>query len=72
MNRTSKMVDTLSEFGKAVGKGFQLHDDLLEIYGDPKEMGKSLGSDIKEGKQTYMVIKARKEFSKKMEPNYKG
>ena len=37
MNKTSKMVDTLSEFGKAVGKGFQLHDDLLEIYGDPKK-----------------------------------
>ena len=35
-------------------------------------MGKSLGSDIKEGKQTYMVIKARKEFSKKMGSNYKG
>ena len=55
----------LSEFGRAVGKGFQLHDDLLEIYGDPKEMGKSLGSDIKEGKQTYMVIKARKNFPRK-------
>ena len=65
MNRTSKMVGKLSEFGRAVGKGFQLHDDLLEIYGDPKEMGKSLGSDIKEGKQTYMVIKARKNFPRK-------
>ena len=65
MKKKSKMVDKLSEFGKAVGKGFQLHDDLLEIYGDPEEMGKSLGSDIKEGKQTYMVIMARKNFPKK-------
>ena len=34
-------------------------------------MGKSLGSNIKEGKQTYMVIKARRTFQK-MGPNYQG
>ena len=57
-------INQLSEFGRSIGKGFQVHDDLLEIYGDPKKMGKSLGSDLKEGKQTIMVIKARKKFSK--------
>jgi geranylgeranyl diphosphate synthase, type II len=66
-NQEKKTIDQLSEFGKAIGKGFQVHDDLLEIYGDPKKMGKSLGSDIKEGKQTIMVIKARKEFPKEWE-----
>jgi len=64
MNKETILVNQLSNFGKAIGKGFQLHDDLLEIYGDPKKMGKSLGSDIKEGKQTIMVIKARNKFSK--------
>ena len=63
-NRDQKFIDQLSQFGKAIGKGFQVHDDLLEIYGDPKKMGKSLGSDLKEGKQTIMVIKARKKFPK--------
>ena len=62
-----KTIDQLSQFGKAIGKGFQVHDDLLEIYGDPKKMGKSLGSDIKEGKQTIMVIKARKKFPREWE-----
>ena len=32
-----------------LGKGFQIHDDLLEITSDSKTMGKSLDSDIFEG-----------------------
>ena len=61
-NQENRNINQLSEFGRAIGKGFQLHDDLLEIYGDPMKMGKSLGSDITEGKQTIMAIKARKKF----------
>ena len=45
-----------------LGKGFQIHDDLLEITSDSKTMGKSLDSDIFEGKQTIMVIKAKQYF----------
>ena len=54
-----EVVNYFDQFGRALGNGFQIHDDLLEIYGNPNEMGKSLGSDIAEGKQTMMVIKAR-------------
>ena len=49
-------------FGESLGKGFQIHDDLLEITSDSKTMGKSLDSDIFEGKQTIMVIKAKHYF----------
>ena len=49
-------------FGECLGKGFQIHDDLLEITSDSKTMGKSLDSDIVEGKQTMMVIKAKQYF----------
>ena len=49
-------------FGESLGKGFQIHDDLLEITSDSEIMGKSLDSDIFEGKQTIMVIKAKKYF----------
>ena len=59
-----KVIDEFDQFGRALGNGFQIHDDLLEIYGNPNEMGKSLGSDIAEGKQTMMVIKARNLFGK--------
>ena len=59
-----EVINYFDQFGRALGKGFQIHDDLLEIYGNPNEMGKSLGSDIAEGKQTMMVIKARNLFGK--------
>ena len=59
-----EMINYFDQFGRALGNGFQIHDDLLEIYGNPNEMGKSLGSDIAEGKQTMMVIKARNLFGK--------
>ena len=49
-------------FGECLGKGFQIHDDLLEITSDSKLMGKSLDSDLFEGKQTIMVIKAKQYF----------
>ena len=49
-------------FGECLGKGFQIHDDLLEITSDSKIMGKSLDSDIFEGKQTIMVIKAKQYY----------
>ena len=49
-------------FGECLGKGFQIHDDLLEITSDSKTMGKSLDSDIFEGKQTIMVIKAKQNY----------
>jgi geranylgeranyl pyrophosphate synthase len=59
-----EVINYFDQFGRALGNGFQIHDDLLEIYGNPNEMGKSLGSDIAEGKQTLMVIKARNLFGK--------
>jgi len=59
-----EVINHFDQFGRALGNGFQIHDDLLEIYGNPNEMGKSLGSDIAEGKQTMMVIKARNLFGK--------
>ena len=52
-------------FGECLGKGFQIHDDLLEITSDSKTMGKSLDSDIFEGKQTIMVIKAKQYFKER-------
>ena len=50
------------QFGRNLGMGFQIHDDLLEITADTETMGKSLGSDIYEGKQTIMVILAREYY----------
>ena len=62
-----ELVNTYEQFGRCLGKGFQIHDDLLEITTDSQTMGKSLGSDITEGKQTIMVIMARENFPSEWE-----
>ena len=55
----------LYTFGVNLGLAFQIQDDYLEIFGEQKLMGKSLGSDIHAGKQTAMTILARSMNEKK-------
>ena len=51
--------DQLYKFGYNLGLAFQIKDDYLEIFGNESLMGKSLGSDLDEQKQTIMTITAR-------------
>ena len=44
--------------GEQMGLAFQLQDDLLDVYGDPKVFGKAIGGDITSNKKTYMLINA--------------
>ena len=48
----------LYKFGEQIGLAFQLQDDLLDVYGDPKVFGKNIGGDITSNKKTYMLINA--------------
>lgn len=48
----------LYAFGEKLGLAFQLQDDLLDVYGDPKVFGKAIGGDITSNKKTYMLINA--------------
>ena len=48
----------LYDFGEKLGLAFQLQDDLLDVYGDPKVFGKAIGGDITSNKKTYMLINA--------------
>lgn len=50
--------DKLYEFGVKMGLAFQLQDDYLDVYGDPKVFGKNIGGDILCNKKTYMLITA--------------
>ena len=50
--------ENLYKFGEQVGLAFQLQDDLLDVYGDPKVFGKNIGGDITSNKKTYMLINA--------------
>ena len=49
---------SLYNFGMHLGVAFQLQDDLLDVYGDPKVFGKKIGGDILCNKKTYMLLKA--------------
>ena len=45
-------------FAMHLGLAFQLQDDLLDVYGDPKVFGKTIGGDIMNNKKTFLLINA--------------
>lgn len=49
--------DAIYEFGRNIGIAFQLQDDYLDAFGDPKSFGKQIGGDIIENKKTYLYLK---------------
>ena len=52
------VVDAMASFGHSVGLAFQIVDDTLDIVGDPREVGKTLGLDASLGKLTLPVLAA--------------
>jgi geranylgeranyl diphosphate synthase type I len=50
-------------YGAAVGEAFQLRDDLLGVFGDPRVTGKSAGDDLRTGKPTVLLLMARRRAS---------
>ncbi|MBN1249425.1 MAG: polyprenyl synthetase family protein [Anaerolineae bacterium] len=45
-------------FGEGLGKAFQMHDDLLGLWGDPAKTGKPVGSDLQRHKKTLPILYA--------------
>ena len=60
-NENKSNLELLYNIGKNLGVAFQIQDDLFEIFGDEKVMGKSLGSDIASNKKTPLAILAKNE-----------
>ena len=60
MIANAKVEDTqlLYEIGTNMGIGFQLKDDMLDVYGDPDKVGKQVGGDIIKNKKTFLLIEA--------------
>ena len=50
------MLDTAGHFGAALGMAFQIRDDMLDVLSTAEELGKPIGSDSQECKNTYMVL----------------
>lgn len=53
-----KEILALTQYGRNIGRAFQIQDDLLDIIADEKKFGKTIGGDVVEGKKTYLLIQA--------------
>ena len=70
-NASEENADRLYDFGINIGLAFQLKDDLLDVYGDPKEFGKNIGGDILSNKKTFLLIKALENSNKEQNATLK-
>jgi geranylgeranyl diphosphate synthase type I len=51
--------DALYHYGQNIGLAFQIQDDLIDLVSPAERSGKDRGSDLREGKQTLITIKAK-------------
>lgn len=49
---------SLRRAGRALGRAFQIQDDLLDLTAESETWGKAVGGDLLEGKRTYLVLRA--------------
>jgi len=63
--------EAVRDYGRLVGRAFQIQDDYLEIFSDSSNMGKSLESDIILGKKTFLMILALEKNSSMMNEELK-
>ncbi|QLG45105.1 polyprenyl synthetase family protein [Costertonia aggregata] len=57
-NASENEQEKIYDFGLNLGIAFQLQDDYLDAFGDPKTFGKQVGGDIIVNKKTYLYLKA--------------
>ncbi len=57
-NGKNKQINALKNYGRYLGIAFQMQDDLIDIVGDRKLLGKPVGQDIKAKKNTFLFLKA--------------
>ena len=50
--------EALYQYGLHIGLAFQIQDDILDVYGDPKTFGKKIGGDICANKKTFLLLTA--------------
>ncbi len=51
-----KEIEILEKTGSDMGIAFQIKDDILDVTGDEKKLGKHVGSDAENGKETYVTL----------------
>jgi geranylgeranyl pyrophosphate synthase len=58
---TQEQIDAMGHFGLAVGMAFQIIDDILDVIGDERTLGKPHGIDFFDGKPTLPLMEAMKD-----------
>ena len=56
---TESQLAAAGHYGAALGLAFQIRDDMLDVLSTAEELGKPIGSDLEENKNTYMVLMGR-------------
>lgn len=54
---SEEQIDALEKCADNIGVAFQIQDDILDVVGDSRELGKPVGSDASNHKQTYVTLK---------------
>lgn len=62
--------ETLYQFGINIGLAFQIQDDILDVWGDPKTFGKAVGGDISCNKKTFVYLEAKRRGGERLEEWY--
>ncbi len=55
---TEEEIERMGNYARKMGIAFQIQDDYLDLVGDQDDIGKPVGSDIRRGKRTLMIIHA--------------
>ena len=58
---TEAQEEAAAQFGAAIGMAFQIRDDMLDVLSSETELGKPIGSDLEEQKNTYMTLLGQEE-----------
>ena len=53
---TEEQIEAAAHYGAAIGMAFQIRDDMLDVLSTEEELGKPIGSDAQEHKNTYMAL----------------
>lgn len=53
---TEQQVEALTDYAQALGLAFQIKDDILDVVGNSEILGKPAGSDLRQGKATYVSL----------------
>ena len=60
-------IQSVEKIAHYVGVAFQIQDDILDVIGDSKELGKATGSDAQNHKQTYVTLHGLEESGREVE-----